>query len=170
MAVAALPDGHIVSGSMDKTLRIWNVESRQTIAFVYGDTSFRSLAVICEHFIAAGDGVGNVWFIGLPFSAVTRSRQISGTHDQQFLQRLHLNHFDPARAIDELSKAVAEAVEKPFENTFQLRPHAPLYHPEGGLLPPRPPKQGLTRLWHALKCLIRRLMRRHTPANQHDTE
>jgi WD40 repeat protein len=66
MALAMLPDGRVVSGSYDKTLRVWDVERGHALATVYGDAGFTSVAVVNQHLIAAGDLVGNVWFIDLP--------------------------------------------------------------------------------------------------------
>jgi WD40 repeat protein len=108
MAVAAFPDGRIVSASIDKTLRIWNVESGQTIAFVYGDTSFRSVAVVSQHLIVAGDGAGNVWFIDVPSGPEARDVQS--------------RHLEPARTIGETSTAL----ERPRQ---ELRNQAPRPRP-----------------------------------------
>jgi len=66
MALAVLPDGRVASGSYDNTLRVWDVATGQTIATIYGDAPFRSVACVDQHFIVAGDGAGNVWFIDLP--------------------------------------------------------------------------------------------------------
>jgi WD40 repeat protein len=77
--MAVLPDGRVVSGSEDKTLRVWDVASEQTLATVYGDASFYSVAVVSQHLIVASDALGNIWFIDLPelaiqYSPGTRSR------------------------------------------------------------------------------------------------
>ncbi len=56
----------MVSGSEDKTLRIWDVGTGQVLATVHGDVSFCSVAVVSQHLIVAGDSLGNVWFIDLP--------------------------------------------------------------------------------------------------------
>jgi WD40 repeat protein len=65
-AVAVLPDGRLVSGSSDTTLRVWDVQSGRILATVYGDAEFFTVACINQHLIAAGDVAGNVWFIDLP--------------------------------------------------------------------------------------------------------
>lgn len=65
-ALAVLPDGHVVSGSYDKTLRVWDVETGKAVVTVYGDAAFHSLVCVDQHIIVAGDGLGNVWFIDLP--------------------------------------------------------------------------------------------------------
>ncbi|NVB37559.1 hypothetical protein G6O69_06925 [Pseudenhygromyxa sp. WMMC2535] len=65
MALAVLPDGRVVSGSRDNTLRVWDIDSGQTIT-IHGDASYMSIAVISQHQLVAGDDVGNVHFIILP--------------------------------------------------------------------------------------------------------
>ena len=51
---------------MDNTLRVWVVDSGNTITTVYGDAAFLSVVAIDDHLIVAGDILGDVWFIDLP--------------------------------------------------------------------------------------------------------
>ena len=61
-----LPDGHIVSGSLEKTLRVWDVATGRTLATLQGDATFTSVARVDQHLIVAGDAAGNLWFVDLP--------------------------------------------------------------------------------------------------------
>jgi hypothetical protein len=53
-AVAVLPDGRVVSGSDDETLRVGDIESGRTLATPYGDATFWSLAVVNPHLRRVG--------------------------------------------------------------------------------------------------------------------
>lgn len=86
-ALAVLPDGRVISGSDDSTVRVWDVQTGRTVATVYGDASFRSVACVDQHLIVAGDSVGNVWFIA------TWLRDEAGL--RPFLDKWHLVPGEP---------------------------------------------------------------------------
>ena len=66
-AVAVTPDGrHVVSGSADKTLRVWDLESGKELATFTGESEMHSCAVASDgRTIIAGDGSGRVHFLRL---------------------------------------------------------------------------------------------------------
>lgn len=65
MDVAILPNGNVISASEDWTLRIWDTRTQKSVAVIYGDCPFWSVAVLAEDEVVAGDLVGNVWFVDL---------------------------------------------------------------------------------------------------------
>ncbi|RME76566.1 MAG: hypothetical protein D6784_05530, partial [Chloroflexi bacterium] len=62
-AVAVSPDGRwIVSGSSDRTLRAWDLESGQSRLLFWNDAPIRSLALSgYGRTLACGDSQGRVW-------------------------------------------------------------------------------------------------------------
>jgi WD40 repeat protein len=64
--MAVLPDGRVISASVDKTLRIWDVDTGKTLAILYGEAAFRSIVIVDSHRFVAGDALGNVWFLARP--------------------------------------------------------------------------------------------------------
>ena len=61
------PDGkHIISGSGDKILRVWDIESGQILASFSGDAPLRACAISPDgRTIVAGDASGMVHFLRL---------------------------------------------------------------------------------------------------------
>ena len=59
-----LPDGRVVSGSDDQTVRMWDVDAG-TCCMVFGFAAFEAVAS-SRGLLVAGDGFGNVWFVDLP--------------------------------------------------------------------------------------------------------
>jgi WD40 repeat protein len=66
-AVAFLPNGrHVVSGSDDRTLRLWEAASGQEIARLDGDSVFLAIYVAPDgKSLAAGDSGGRVHLIDI---------------------------------------------------------------------------------------------------------
>jgi WD40 repeat protein len=63
-AVAVLPDGRVVSGSHDHTLRVWDVESGQVLATLAGHQgAVKAVAVLPDGRVVSGssDGTMRVW-------------------------------------------------------------------------------------------------------------
>ena len=70
-SVAATPDGrYAVSGSVDRTLRIWDLQTGASSTTFHGDTPFLSIAITPDsQTIVAGDVEGRIHFlrpVGLP--------------------------------------------------------------------------------------------------------
>jgi WD40 repeat protein len=65
--VAITSDGHhIISGSDDNTLKIWNLATREVIATFFGDGSINCFAASPDgKTILAGDSAGRVHFLRL---------------------------------------------------------------------------------------------------------
>ncbi len=59
-SVAVLPDGRIVSGSQDKTVRVWYVASGRQVARLTLDAEVKALATTAEGRIIAGDALGRL--------------------------------------------------------------------------------------------------------------
>jgi len=63
-AIAVLPNGCVVSGSDDTTLRVWDVETAQTVATLQGhESSVVAVAALSDGRVASGshDGLVAVW-------------------------------------------------------------------------------------------------------------
>jgi WD40 repeat protein len=66
MTAAFFPDGaHVVTGSDDRTARIWDAARRIEIARIFLDAEVTALAVHCNT-IALGDGLGRIHVIDAP--------------------------------------------------------------------------------------------------------
>jgi WD40 repeat protein len=67
LAVAVMPDGRrAVSASMDRTLRLWDLESGKEIAAFTGEGDMLSCAIVPDRqMIIAGDALGRVHFLRL---------------------------------------------------------------------------------------------------------
>jgi len=56
-ALTVLPDGSLVSGSEDKTIKIWDVKNGQTIKTLTGHTDYvRALTVLPDGSLVSGSG------------------------------------------------------------------------------------------------------------------
>ena len=64
-SVAVFPDGRIISGSDDGTLKVWDTVTGRNIAIFSGDAPFRSCAVTSDGLLIAGDDLGRVHFLRL---------------------------------------------------------------------------------------------------------
>lgn len=62
-AVAVTPDGRCaVSGTDDRTLKVWDLDSGQARLLFWNDASITSLALSCDgRTLACGDSQGRVW-------------------------------------------------------------------------------------------------------------
>ncbi len=63
-SLAVLPDGLLVSGSLDKTIRIWSPKSGEAIKILTGHTNWIcSLAVLLDGSLASGsfDRTIRIW-------------------------------------------------------------------------------------------------------------
>jgi WD40 repeat protein len=64
-SVAVFPDGRIISGTDDGTLKVWDTVTGRNIAIFSGDAPFRSCAVTSDGLLIAGDDLGRVHFLRL---------------------------------------------------------------------------------------------------------
>jgi WD40 repeat protein len=63
-AVAVTPDGrHVVSGSEDKTLRVWDLAAGAEKAHIMLDAAILCVAAADGRAIVAGDASGNLWLL-----------------------------------------------------------------------------------------------------------
>jgi len=75
----------VVSASVDRTLKVWDLASARCLYTFRGETAFRCVAVTAD-VIVAGDGAGTVWFLewprGLFHSSqdLERPRRASSSH------------------------------------------------------------------------------------------
>jgi len=63
--LTVLPDGSLVSGSEDKTIKIWDVKNGQTIKTLTGHTGFLSaLTVLPDGSLVSGswDNTIKIWY------------------------------------------------------------------------------------------------------------
>jgi WD40 repeat protein len=67
-ALAAWPDGRLLSASADRTLRVWDPGSGRCLAVVRGDAEPCAATITGPHRVAVGDAIGNVWLVALPGS------------------------------------------------------------------------------------------------------
>ncbi|HLL21394.1 MAG TPA: caspase family protein, partial [Kofleriaceae bacterium] len=59
---ALLPDGHVISASQDRTLKLWDLSSGACVDTIYGAAPFTSVS-LAGGLICAGDALGNVWML-----------------------------------------------------------------------------------------------------------
>jgi WD40 repeat protein len=64
--------GRVASGSEDRTMKLWDVESGTCMATAYGASPFYCIACQGESVIA-GDALGNLWMLELHHPAVPGS-------------------------------------------------------------------------------------------------
>jgi WD40 repeat protein len=81
-AVTFSPDGrHVVSGSDDRTLRMWEVASGQELCRLDGDFEFRAIHLARDgKRLAAGDSGGRVHLIDVLVDAADKAAWLSRQH------------------------------------------------------------------------------------------
>jgi WD40 repeat protein len=70
-----MPDGrHVVSASVNRTLKVWDLETH-TCRFTHRCDATYSAVAVTATAILAGDAAGTVWFLDVPPSAASHLSQ-----------------------------------------------------------------------------------------------
>jgi WD40 repeat protein len=64
--VGVAPDGTwLITGSYDRTIRVWDTASGQQVAWFIADAPIRACAIAEDDTVVAGDDQGRVYFLRL---------------------------------------------------------------------------------------------------------
>jgi len=62
-ALCLLPDGRLASGSIDNTIRLWDVVTRAETARLEVDAPVSAITALGQNLIVAGDGAGRLHWL-----------------------------------------------------------------------------------------------------------